>query len=84
MRAAVALVIAVVVIFGAAMVAEYAGVVQREAPPVQASAHGDGPAGSAGDDAIFSSVSEAQLRNGVMGGFVLVCLYVILRHRGAI
>lgn len=72
-----ALVLAIFLIFGAAMVAEFAGLVDR---PVAEGA--SEPA--ADEEARFTTVSERQLRIGAMGGFVLVCLYVIMRHQGVV
>lgn len=84
MRSSVALVVAVIVIFGAAMAAEFGGFVHRDASVATADAGVDGADSVTGSESAITPAVEKQLRNGLVGGFVLLCLYIVLRQSGVL
>lgn len=84
MRSRGALIVAVMVIFGAAFVADYAGLVDRPERVEPSAAEGEGAdaGGDGGVQLASDPALERQLKNGFIGGFVLLCLYVVMRQTG--
>lgn len=79
MRSPTALAIGIGFIFAAALVVEFTGFVDRPAPTAEADPAGEGAATS---EPTVRPVDEGKLRMGVMGGFIVACIFILMRATG--
>jgi hypothetical protein len=74
MQQSTVLVIAVLFVFGGAMVAEFSGAIDRDLPVMtEDGTHEMG---------VLADIDESKLRIGVMGGFVVACIFILMRATG--